>query len=356
MFSPEALSLLSCPACGASPLQHKATGAHDAHDHRGLDEAIVWCERCRAWFPLEGGVLDLLMGELAYRDDRRSFAARHAAELGALGLSVEGAGAADGKESDLQSKQQAHFDWYAANDKQSYLEYEQMPFWEAVDAITFDEWRPRFRPGAWVLDVGCGNGRSTFKVADLDLNVLAFDVSKGAIKQAELRARAANPKARLSFMAADAQRFPVRDAVMDYVLIYGVLHHVPDPRVACREVARVLKAGGVYFGSENNETIFRTIFDALQKVKPLWFEEAGPEALISETTVRQAFDSTGVSVSTRSSIFVPPHLINLLPRQWGPSILRLSDRLGRAVPGVSTNGGLILIEGTKSASAAARAS
>ncbi len=140
---------------------------------------------------------------------------------------------------------------------------------------------------------------------------------------------------------------------MDHVLIYGVLHHVPDPRVACREVARVLKSGGVYFGSENNETVFRTIFDKLQKLKPLWYEEAGPEALISKTTIRTAFASTGVSVRTRSMVFVPPHLINVLPRTWGSSILRFSDRLGQALPGVSTNGGLIVIEGTKDSAPAA---
>jgi SAM-dependent methyltransferase len=351
MFSTEALDRLSCPTCGAS-FQHKT---FDAQDERSIREALVWCARCRAWFPLEGGVLDLLMGELAYADDRRAFAARHAADLRALDLVADPSPADKQGESALQSKQQAHFDWYAANEKQSYLEYEQMPFWEAVDAITFAEWRPRFTPGSWLLDVGCGNGRSTFKVADLDLNVLAFDVSKGAIRQAEERARAAHPTARLSFLVADARRFPIKDAVMDHVLIYGVLHHVPDPREACREVARVLKSGGVYFGSENNETIFRAIFDKLQKLKPLWYEEAGPEALISDTTVRQAFASTGVSVSTRSSIFVPPHLINLLPRQWGPTILRVSDRLGRAVPGVSSNGGLIVIEGVKDAAPTASA-
>jgi len=343
MFSVEALGLLSCPTCGES-LQHRA---FEAKDDRSIQEALVWCASCRAWFPLEGGVLDLLMGELAYVEDRRAFAARHAADLRALDLVADPAPADAQSAAALQSKQQQHFDWYASNDKQSYLEYEQMPFWEAVDAITFSEWRPRLNPGSWLLDVGCGNGRSTFKIADLDLNVLAFDVSKGAIRQAEARARAAHPAARLSFFAADAKRFPLRDAVMDHVLIYGVLHHVPDPRAACLEVARVLKSGGVYFGSENNETIFRSIFDKLQKVKPLWFEEAGPEALISDTTVRQAFAATGVSVSTHSSIFVPPHLINLLPREWGPSILRFSDRLGRAVPGVSSNGGLIVIEGVK---------
>ena len=349
MFSTEALSLLSCPACGAAPLRHET---FEGDDERSIREALVWCASCHAWFPLEGGFLDLLMGDLAYAEDRKAFAARHAAQLRAHDLAPDPAADAQ-TASELQSKQQAHFDWYAANEKQSYLEYEHMPFWEAVDAITFAEWRPRLKTGGWLLDVGCGNGRSTFKLADLDLNVLAFDVSKGAIRQAEERARAARPAARMSFFAGDAKRFAVRDAVVDHVLIYGVLHHVPDPREACREVARVLKPGGVYFGSENNETIFRGVFDALQKIKPIWFEEAGPEALISDATVRDAFASTGVSVRTRSHVFVPPHLINLLPRRWGQPIIRFADRVGQAVPVVSSNGGLIVIEGTKEAAPAA---
>ena len=49
------------------------------------------------------------------------------------------------------------------------------------------------------------------------------------------------------------------DSSFDYVLIYGVLHHLPDAGFACREVARTLKPGGIYFGLENNETIFRKI-------------------------------------------------------------------------------------------------
>ena len=33
-----------------------------------------------------------------------------------------------------------------------------MPFWVAVDSMTFERWRPTLRPGGWLLDVGCGWG------------------------------------------------------------------------------------------------------------------------------------------------------------------------------------------------------
>jgi len=79
----------------------------------------------------------------------------------------------------------------------------------------------------------------------------------------------------------------------------------------------------------------------------IWYEEAGPEALISARTMEEGFRGTGVSLNTRTSVFLPPHLINLLPRGLGLQLLRFTDRACGAIPGLSRNGGLILIEGLK---------
>ena len=224
-----------------------------------------------------------------------------------------------------------------------------MPFWVAADEIAFARWRERIRPGAWLLDVGCGPGRATVKVLDLDIDVIAFDVSKAAVRQAEERHRRGGYPARATFFAADATRFPVRKAALDCVLVYGVLHHVPDPRAACLEIARVLRPGGKYLGSENNETVFRRAFEWLQRLRPLWYEEAGPEALISDRTLREGFRGTGVEVETRSSVYLPPHLLNLLPPGLGRFLLGATDAVGNAIPGLRRNGGLVLVEGTKRA-------
>jgi ubiquinone/menaquinone biosynthesis C-methylase UbiE/uncharacterized protein YbaR (Trm112 family) len=341
MLSDRALALLACPACGGERLSREAfDGSAEA-----LREAVVYCPGCRAWFPVEDGVLDLLTGSLAYREDRERFRSRHAGRMEALGLVPDPPAGAS--ESELQAKQQQHFDWYADNEKQSYLEYERMPFWVAADAIAFSRWRERIRPGSWLLDVGCGPGRATVKVLDLDIDVLGFDVSKAAVRQAEERHRKGGYRARAAFFAADATRFPIRSAVLDYVLVYGVLHHVPDPRAACLEIARVLRPGGTYLGSENNETVFRRVFELLQRLRPLWYEEAGPEALISDRTMREGFAGTGVEIETRSSVYLPPHLLNHLPPAWGRSLLGATDALFNLVPGLRRNGGLILVEGTK---------
>jgi SAM-dependent methyltransferase len=43
---------------------------------------------------------------------------------------------------------------------------------------------------------------------------------------------------------------PYRDGVLDAVFGFGVLHHLPDWRQGVREIARVLKPGGIYFLEE----------------------------------------------------------------------------------------------------------
>ena len=72
---------------------------------------------------------------------------------------------------------------------------------------------------------------------------------------------------RTTFLTADGSTaFPFRENSLDYVVIYGVLHHLPNPGAAFREAIRVLKPGGVYFGSENNRSAFRGLFDLMMKI------------------------------------------------------------------------------------------
>lgn len=353
-----ALSRVTCPACGSGDLGATRFGKGEFGGENGgatrfgegdpdeITTGVVDCRSCSRWYPIEGGLLDLLIGELAYADDRERFFDRHRERLEALGLARDDASAEPGEQA-LQTVQQNHFDWYADNDTQSYAAYEQLPFWRAVDALTFGPWRREMRPGGCLLDVGCAQGRSTFKLLDLDLDVVAFDVSKRSLEQAVAKYLAGDYRARASFIAADASRFPFADGAFDYVLVYGVIHHLPDPPTACREVARVLAPDGVYFGSENNRTIFRAVFDLLQKISPLWHEEAGPEPLISGRDLSRWFADTGVAVTTRSSVFLPPHVVNWTKGAASVRLLGAFDHLARALPGLGRQGGLILIRGQK---------
>ena len=297
------------------------------------------------WYPIQDELLDLLTGSLIYVKDRKDFWETYSARLEKVGLSsfmIE-----DKTKKDLQSIQQAHFDWYGENESQTYINYEQQPFWLATDRLVFEPWRNEIKPGTWLLDVGCAEGRSTFKFMDLDINIIGFDVSKSLVRQAINRYRLDSFKAKATFCLADASYFPFVDDSFMYVLIYGVLHHLPNPTFACKEVARVLKLNGKYFGSENNQSVFRIFFDVLQKINPLWHEKAGPEALITQNKISEAFRETGVEVKSYTSVFLPPHLINMLSLKRANQVLSATDKLCRTIPGLRKNGGLIVINGIK---------
>jgi ubiquinone/menaquinone biosynthesis C-methylase UbiE/uncharacterized protein YbaR (Trm112 family) len=338
----DVLERLRCPACGGA--LRAETLERDTNNV--IKTGFAVCCLCSHWYPIEEYLLELLPDDLAYVEDRRAFWLSHRAELEACGLSWRELGAERGKV-EAQLKQQSHFDWYAANSQQTYSSYEQMPFWRAVDEKVFAQWRKEIKPGGWLLDVGCAQGRSALGFMSMPITILGFDISKALVRQAIASYRAGDNRAAATFFVGDGSMLPVVDGTFDYVLIYGVLHHLPDPGRTCREVARVLKSGGIYFGSENNQSIFRKVFETLMKVIPLWHEEAGAQPLIGDEKIRSWFDNSEVTLETSTRVFIPPHLVNLLGSHLGAALLNVTDRVGRSVPFLRDNGGLIMLRAVK---------
>ena len=104
----------------------------------------------------------------------------------------------------------------------------------------------RPRPGASVLDVGCGSGTDAFVAARLvgpSGCVVGVDLT-GEMLEAPLEALAASPVTGLSFVEAAADSLPFPDASFDLVLSNGVLNLVPDKDAVFRELRRVLRPGG----------------------------------------------------------------------------------------------------------------
>lgn len=109
----------------------------------------------------------------------------------------------------------------------------------------------RLAPQGRVLEIGCGRGAGAGMIAEeFHPAVLhAFDLDHQMILKA---GRYLNPaqKARISLYVGDACHLPYRDGALEAVFGFGVLHHLPDWRAGLKEVARVLKPGGIYFLEE----------------------------------------------------------------------------------------------------------
>ncbi|MCZ6706249.1 MAG: class I SAM-dependent methyltransferase [Bacteroidetes bacterium] len=105
-------------------------------------------------------------------------------------------------------------------------------------------------PGGTVLEIGCGRGIGVEIILDLfeAKHVDAFDLDARMISRAQNRLRRRAEEVRIwdgdvTAIAADSDQY-------DAVFAFGIIHHVPDWRLALSEVHRVLKPGGRFYAEE----------------------------------------------------------------------------------------------------------
>jgi SAM-dependent methyltransferase len=92
------------------------------------------------------------------------------------------------------------------------------------------------RPGERVLELGCGDGRLTGRIAAAGVNVTGGDASSAMVAAARARGIAADE--------AFAEKLPFSDASFDAVFSNAVLHWVRGQDEMIAEVHRVLQPGG----------------------------------------------------------------------------------------------------------------
>jgi ubiquinone/menaquinone biosynthesis C-methylase UbiE len=93
-----------------------------------------------------------------------------------------------------------------------------------------------------LLDLGCGAGENSVYFAKLGAECIASDYSPGMVEVAVKLAEANGVKVEGMVMNAMALDFP--DNTFDIVYVANLLHHLPDPELAIKEMHRVLKPGG----------------------------------------------------------------------------------------------------------------
>ena len=101
------------------------------------------------------------------------------------------------------------------------------------------------RPDDTVLEIGCGIGRMTHRLAELAARVIATDVSQEMLDRAA-KNLIGRPTVDYVLVAGDGT-LPIPDASVDLVFSYITLQHVPSRDAQLRylrESLRVLRSGG----------------------------------------------------------------------------------------------------------------
>jgi SAM-dependent methyltransferase len=119
-----------------------------------------------------------------------------------------------------------------------------------------------------VLEVGCGSGALWVNVAPLlpYFRLTLTDLSGGMVAAAS---GAVAPLPELELAGActcDAQDLPFEDSAFDVVVANHMLYHVPDPRLAAAQFARVLRPDGVLLAATNGPRHLRAIADVTRAV------------------------------------------------------------------------------------------
>ncbi len=148
------------------------------------------------------------------------------------------------------------------------------------------------QPGESILDLGCGTGQLTEKIAQAGAEVMGVDHASEMIE----KARENYPHIR--FDVADARNFQV-DKPLDAVFSNAVLHWVKEADSAIASIHKSLKPGGRFvaeFGGKGNVLAIATaLYSALESIgipqaqveNPWYYPSIGEYASLLE---HQGFD------------------------------------------------------------------
>ncbi len=159
------------------------------------------------------------------------------------------------------------------------------------------------KPGESILDIGCGTGQLTAKIAQTGCEITGIDHASSMIEKAKQN------YPHLFFNVADARTFQV-DQPVDAVFSNAVLHWIKEANEAIASIYQALKPGGRFvaeFGGKGNiQAIAQALNSALEAIaisaparNPWYFPSIGEYATLLE---QQGFHVTYATLYARPTL------------------------------------------------------
>jgi trans-aconitate methyltransferase len=158
-------------------------------------------------------------------------------------------------------------------------------------------------PGERVLDLGCGDGQLTARLAATGADVVGVDASEAMVAAARARGIAAD--------LASAESLPYADARFDAVFSNAVLHWVRNHDAMMAEVRRVLKPGSRFvaeMGGHGNVAAIHVALRAVLERHGFAGAEDGVNYYPTPDEYRRRLEQHGFSVERMSLIPRPTPL------------------------------------------------
>ncbi len=160
--------------------------------------------------------------------------------------------------------------------------------------------------GKRVLEIGCGRGGFSCWLAQqphTPREIVAADFSSIAVQMGEQYAQARS-LSRIVWQVADIQAIAHSEASFDTVVSCETIEHVPEPRRAVAELARVLKPGGRLFLTTPNYLGMMGLHRAYLRLRGRTFSEEGQPInnLVFLPLTRSWVRRTGLRIVRTTSI------------------------------------------------------
>lgn len=161
---------------------------------------------------------------------------------------------------------------------------------QLMDDAPYDEWlsytRDYFKPGASVLDLGCGTGTFTIELAKNGFQVQGADISLDMLTIADEKARSANLQ--IPFVRQDMRMlegFQELDGVTIFCDGLNYLHGEDDVTQTFKRIFQALRSGGELLFDVHSPYKMEEIFNNQmygengEDVSYIWFSEQGDAPL-----------------------------------------------------------------------------
>lgn len=152
-------------------------------------------------------------------------------------------------------------------------------------------------PGMHILDVGCGTGVFSFRLADFGYQVTGIDQSDKMLRMARLKSQ--NKPYSIRFKKDDALNLSFPDESFDAVVSLVALEFVSDARKMMEEAYRVVKHGGkIVIGTINKDSAWGKMYASQE------------ESIYDSATFKSKEDIRGLldeePQAIEEHLFIPP--------------------------------------------------
>ncbi len=173
------------------------------------------------------------------------------------------------------------------------------------------------KPGAVILDAGCGTAVNAIQLARRGFRVEGVDFSDAVLRTARTNVESAGMSDMIHLRQGNLLSLSFPDESFDTVVCWGVLMHIAEIEQALSELARVLKPGGrLVVGEINMHSLQRISFVTLARLlgrsrtpetrtpagMECWFETSAGTLLRRHTDIRwltRAMEDRGLTLVKR---------------------------------------------------------